>query len=161
MGDIKLELEQDRHGLGQSFEVDVIVHPEDQFYLGKISITIVMFGLLVDSLGLAAVYVPYKVKHDLLMPMLTFYGLLVPTAVAALVILALETVTEDHQGRPRDHEEEATDQMMLDLPSHDCFLHLPLGKCLQALEVQTKDGGRGHGSTNPNILAALGSQGHR
>ena len=51
---------QDRHGLGQSFEVDVIVHPEDQFYLGKISITIVMFGLLVDSLGLAAVYVPYK-----------------------------------------------------------------------------------------------------
>ena len=51
---------QDDLGFGQTFDVDVIVHPEDPFSLGTISVIIVMFGLLVDSLGLAAVYVQYK-----------------------------------------------------------------------------------------------------
>ena len=61
---------------------DVMVLPDDDFYWGKIFITVVMFGLLVDSLGLAAVYVQYKVKSDLLIPMLAFYSLLVPATLA-------------------------------------------------------------------------------
>ena len=68
---------------------DVMVLPDDDYYWGKIFITVVMFGLLVDSLGLAAVYVQYKVKSDLLIPMLAFYSLLVPATLAGTVRAAI------------------------------------------------------------------------
>ena len=68
---------------------DVMVLPDDDYYWGKIFITVVMFGLLVDSLGMAAVYVQYKVKSDLLIPMLAFYSLLVPATMAGTVIAAI------------------------------------------------------------------------
>ena len=99
--------------MDQTFETDVTVLPEDNYYLGKISITIAMFGLLVDSLGLAAVYTPYKVKADLLVPMLAFYALLVPAAVAGLCALILATFHHQLQEDNLDWEEEVTNQIMV------------------------------------------------
>ena len=98
--------------MNQTFAADVLVLPEDEFYLGKISITIAMFGLLVDSLGLAAVYIQYKVKHGLLVPMLAFYAVLVPTAAAGLCVLALGARGEEEDAK-QDYEERVTDQVMM------------------------------------------------
>ncbi len=63
------------------------VIPRDEFNAGRISAVVILFGLFVDSLMMAGIYIKYKIKTDMLLPWLLFYsGFIVALiAIAALV----------------------------------------------------------------------------
>ena len=57
--------------------------------MAKIAAIVILFGLLVDGLGLAGIYIQFKVKQEMLLPMIIFYGLLIPSLTVTLILTPL------------------------------------------------------------------------
>ncbi len=53
------------------------VIPKDDYNAGRISAVVILFGLFVDSLLMAGIYMKYKIKSDMLIPWLIFYSVFI------------------------------------------------------------------------------------
>ena len=62
-------------GLDDINNIEVI--PYDPYYVGKVTASVILFGLIVDSFMLAGIYRKYEIYTDLFYPWLIFYPILV------------------------------------------------------------------------------------